>query len=38
MSVKSFTMDTVNDHAFRFTCVDEKDQKVSAIVSVRSTL
>ena len=35
--VKSFTMDTVNEHTFRFTCADEKEQKVSTVVSVRST-
>ena len=37
LTVKSFHMDIVNEHAFRFTCVDEKNQKASSIVSVRST-
>ena len=37
LQVKSFEMEPVSDHTFRFTCTDEAGQNASSIVSTRSS-
>lgn len=36
LPVKSFTMNTVSDKTFAFTCIDADGQKATSIVSIRS--
>ena len=37
LQVKSFEMEAVSDHTFRFTCTDDAGQNATSVVTARST-
>lgn len=37
VAVKSFTMEKLDDNAFRFSCIDDKNQTASSIVTTKTT-
>ena len=37
LQVKSFEMEAVSDHTFRFTCTDDAGQNAASVVTARST-